>query len=401
MDSETEKMTGMNPQKKPLVNPKIAEKLRDWRRYFEAKLGFRDHWYAALLSTDIAEGEVQTTTLLGEQLLLRRIDGKVFAMKDQCLHRGVPLSRKVETYTKDTITCWYHGWTYRWSDGLLCDILTDPGSKMIGTRSNKVYAVEEAKGLIFVFVGDIDPPPLATDVPPNFLDADRAAYGIRRLVKSNWRLGAENGFDTTHIFIHKDSPFITGRDAAVPLGFASAKQPNFRIFDDPQAARGVVDHMHEHYLPIFDATIAGESVFKLKAATGKHATIHTVSLWMPGILSVENHPEYDTIQYEFYVPYDQDQHMYFQVLEKLDAPSQADADAFTAVCKSLHEPLALRGFNDDDLWAREATQAFYQDDWGWIDEQLMEQDKNLVVWRKLASQWGRSLQTLEHTEGHP
>ncbi len=391
----------MNAQSKPLVNPQIAEKLRDWRRYFEAKLGFRDHWYAALLSTDIAEGEVQTTTLLGEQLLLRRIDGKVFAMKDQCLHRGVPLSRKVETYTKDTITCWYHGWTYRWSDGLLCDILTDPGSKMIGTRSNKVYPVEEAKGLVFVFLGDIDPPPLSTDLPPNFLDQDRAAYGIRRLVKSNWRLGAENGFDTTHIFIHKDSPYVTGMDAAVPLGFASAKTPNFKVFDDPQNPQGVIDHMHEHYRPVFDATIGGESVVKLKAATGKHATIHTVSLWMPGILSVENHPDYDIIQYEFYVPYDEDKHMYFQVLEKLDSPTENDEKAFSAVCKSLHEPLALRGFNDDDLWAREASQEFYQDDWGWIDEQLMEQDQNLFIWRRLASKSGRSLQTLEHVKGHP
>ena len=51
--------------------------------------------------------------LLGENILLKRIDGKVYAIRDRCLHRGVQLSRKLECYTKDTITCWYHGFTYR------------------------------------------------------------------------------------------------------------------------------------------------------------------------------------------------------------------------------------------------------------------------------------------------
>lgn len=389
-----------DPKEFSLVNESVGERIRGWRGYYDAKLGFRNHWYPTINSDELQEGQPVPFELGGEKLLLNRVDGKVYAMKDQCLHRGVPLSRKVETYTKDTITCWYHGWTYRWSDGLLCDILTDPGSKMIGSRNNKVYPAAEAKGLIFVFMGDIEPPPLATDLPPNFLDQDRAAYGIRRLVKSNWRLGAENGFDTTHIFIHKDSPFVTGFDAAVPLGFASAKKPNLKIFDDPKEPRGITDHMHEHYRPIFDATLEGKSVVKLKAATGKHATIHTVSLWMPGILSVENHPDYDMIQYEFYVPYDQDQHMYFQILEKLNSPTQEAAEAFNAVCKSLLEPMALRGFNDDDLWAREATQAFYQDDWGWIEEQLMEQDHNLIAWRKLVSKCGRTLQTRAHLGRH-
>jgi phenylpropionate dioxygenase-like ring-hydroxylating dioxygenase large terminal subunit len=68
------------------------------------------------------------------------------------------------------------------------------------------FPVQEAKGLIFVFIGDLDPvPPLSQDVPPGFLDDDVMILGKHRVVNSNWRLGAENGFDALHIFIHKDT----------------------------------------------------------------------------------------------------------------------------------------------------------------------------------------------------
>ena len=388
---------------KPLVNPEIGQQIRDWRPYYEAKLGFRNHWYPVMYSADLAEGEVRPGRLLGEDLLVRRSGGTVHCIKDQCLHRGVPLSRKVECYGKDTITCWYHGWTYQWADGTLCDILTDPSSKLIGTRALKTYPVQEAKGMVFVFLGDVaagaQPPALATDLPPGFLDPDRAAYGIRRLVKANWRLGAENGFDTTHIFIHKDSPFITGRDSALPLGFASAGTLQLDLREDPAASRGVVDCMAQHYRPLFEATLDGQTVLRSRAPTGKHNTIHTISLWMPGILSVENHPEADMVQYEFYTPHDADHHMYYQVIEKSGVTDAAQEAAFRAECESLHEPLALRGINDDDLWAREAMQGFYADDWGWLEEQLFEQDRNLLEWRRLASRCQRGIQTLAHVQG--
>jgi carbazole 1,9a-dioxygenase terminal dioxygenase component len=202
------------------VDPEVLERVKGWRGYVEAKLGFRNHWYPSLFSADLAEGEVKPYKLLGEKLLLKRIDGKVYAMKDRCLHRGVNFSARLECFRKDTITCWYHGWTYSWQTGDLVGILTNPMSAQIGKHKIKIYAVEEAKGIIFVFVGDIAPPPLSTDVPPGFLDADMAIHGKNRLVKSNWRVGVENGFDAGHIWIHKKSILVTGNDLALPVGFS-------------------------------------------------------------------------------------------------------------------------------------------------------------------------------------
>ena len=58
--------------------------------------------------------------------------------------------------------------------------------------------------------------------------------------------------------------------------------------------------------------------------------------------------------------------------------------------------LALDGFNDDDVWAREATEEFYRDDRGWVEERLFETDLAIVEWRRLASAHHRGLQKPEH-----
>ena len=57
---------------------------------------------------------------------------------------------------------------------------------------------------------------------------------------------------------------------------------------------------------------------------------------------------------------------------------------------------ALQGFNDDDIWAREAMQKFYADETGWLREQLFEADGNILEWRKLASRHNRGIQAPEH-----
>lgn len=153
------------------VNEAQLARIKSWRPYVEAKLGFRNHWYPILQSADLKEGTPKQAELCGEKLLLNRVDGKAYCMRDRCLHRGVSFSRRPECYAKGTITCWYHGWTYSWESGELVQILTNPQSSQIGRHRIKVYPVQEAQGIVFVFLGDIDPPPLAWDVPPNFLDS--------------------------------------------------------------------------------------------------------------------------------------------------------------------------------------------------------------------------------------
>src|SRR5882757_36852 len=132
------------------------QRRKPWQEYVDATLGFRNHWYPAFFSSELGEADVsdehgdevksfKVATLLGERILFRRIDGEIHAVQDWCLHRGVPFSTRPECYTKDTITCWYHGFTYDVPSGDLKTILTDPESPLIGKMKLRSYPVVEAK----------------------------------------------------------------------------------------------------------------------------------------------------------------------------------------------------------------------------------------------------------------
>jgi carbazole 1,9a-dioxygenase terminal dioxygenase component len=380
----------------PLVNPEVAEAVGAWRPYVEAKLGFRNHWYPARFSNEIAEGQAVTLKLLGESIILKRIDGKVYAIRDRCLHRGVPLSRKLDCYTKDTITCWYHGYTYRVQTGELINILAVPDSRLIGRRKIATFPVQEAQGVVFVFVGDDTDrlPPLAHDVPPGFLDSDTMVLGKHRVVKSNWRLGAENGFDALHIFIHKDTTLRHFRDFNFPIGHTPLPGA-VETVEAEDGPKGVIDDFSQHS-PVWEGVIDGEVVVRgprFAKVSGTSAALQT-SIWLPGVLKVEQFPTHGLTQFEWYVPIDAGSHIYFQTIG-CKVANDEERSTFANEFEAIWKPHGLDGFNADDIWAREVTEPFYADDYGWVDEMLCEPDKTILAWRLMASRCNRGLQTLK------
>ena len=376
------------------VNPDILDKCRQYRGYIEAKLGFRNHWYPTLFSDELAEGEFKAHHLLGDRLLLARVDGKVHAVRDRCLHRGVPFSRKIECYKKGTVTCWYHGFTYRLETGELCDIIANPKSNMIGRLRIDTFPVIEAKGLIFVFAGDIEPPSLADDVPPWFLDDNVYVRGRRTEVQANWRVGCENGFDSTHIYIHKDSVLLEGNDLLLPLGSVPTSKEAFEVVDEPTGPVGVYDKLFEHCEPVFEGKVDGETV--LHGHMGATQVAYNISLWLPCVLRVTPWPGPTMTQFEWYVPIDEARHFYIQTIGKTVESDQDKAD-FDREFDEKWNDLALKGFNNDDIWAREAQQDYYRHDEAWLGEHLYEADRNITSWRSLASRRNRGIQTREHT----
>ena len=381
------------------VDEAILAQVRVARDYVAAKYGFRNHWYPVMFASELADGQARALTLLGENILLKRIDGMIHGLRDRCLHRGVALSRKLECYTKNTVTCWYHGFTYRFTDGVLCDIAGTQGSAVVGRKKLRTYPVQEAQGLVFVFVGDDDytPPPLAHDVPPGFLDEGLVIRGKHRLVAANWRIGAENGFDSTHIFIHKNSVLIEEADLALPLGLQPLGRHAFKTVTADDGPKGVFDNFGPGEVnPVFVASIEGEEVLRA-AMTGSNRVPHNISMWLPCALRVQPWPVPALTQYEWYVPTDGDHHLYVQTLGKHCANASEEA-AWDHEFYSRWLPKALDGFNDDDVWAREATQPFYADDTGWLKEQLFEPDGNIIEWRKLASAHARGIQRPQHID---
>ena len=106
-------------------------------RYGAAALGFRHYWYPALLSRQLGK-KPKSVMLLGESLVFLRANGRPYALFDRCAHRGMPLSEG-KCWTEGTLTCPYHGWTYRLHDGELIAALTDgPESGVVGKKGKGV-----------------------------------------------------------------------------------------------------------------------------------------------------------------------------------------------------------------------------------------------------------------------
>lgn len=360
------------------------------RAYLDAEIGFRNHWYPAAFSYELEGDTPLPVTMLGERVLLRRIDGKVYAIEDRCLHRRVILSAQLECYTPDTVTCWYHGFTYSFRDGRLVQVLTDPSCPLIGKAGVHSYPVTEVQGVVFVFIGDIDPPALNDDIAPGFSDADMAVAGMRRPITGNWRLATENGFDTTHIYVHRHSGVVTQTEAVLPLGFVPKDRHSMEIIEGPSGPKGVVDKLYLSYDPVFEAPI-GETVVRAELKPNGSMVAPEVSCWVPGALKLENFPFQGYFIFEWYVPVDTRTHTYFQVLGKRVA-NEEERRAHQQQAHSYWKDVLWRGFNDQDLFAREWLEEAYTEGEAWTRERLYKPDMCLVEWRKLASRANRGIQ---------
>jgi len=112
----------------------------------------RNIWYVACHGSVLKEGKTIEKEIDSEKILLGRDkDGKAFALKNQCPHRGIPL-----TYGKFDgceIQCCYHGWRFK-TDGTCTKIPTlPPNSKLDVTKVRApYYPVREVHGLVLIYM---------------------------------------------------------------------------------------------------------------------------------------------------------------------------------------------------------------------------------------------------------
>jgi len=346
------------------------QRKKPWQPYVEATLGFRNHWYPAFFGCELPEGdvtpgptEVRSEVILGERILFRRIGGHVYAVQDSCLHRGVRFSARPECYTKETLTCWYHGFTYDLRDGVLRSIVTDPNSPLVNKLRLRSYPVEERKGLVFVFVGDVDPPPpLEEDVQPGFLDAALAVYpeGSVRTVKCNWRPAAENGFDPAHAYIHRDSLLVRALRIPTVLGDAGiSRSHGMEIVESTRPAG--VRLLRGQGTPIWDAEIDAGVTISARFKPGQEGVLEgmvpDVSIWLPCGLKVDPFPSPDIIHFEWYVPIDENNHRYIMTWGRyVETPE--DEAKFREEVKGLWKDMVTNKFTNEDIFAREGEPYF-------------------------------------------
>ncbi|MGO4518470.1 Rieske 2Fe-2S domain-containing protein [Terriglobus sp. 2YAB30_2] len=110
-------------------------------------------WYPALRSDLLRKGKTTTSLLLGVPLLLgRKNDGRIFAMRDLCPHRGIPLS--AGWFDGEHVQCKYHGWKFEPCGGQCAEIpsLTQFDTLQPGKIFAGAYPCVEQDGYAWVYV---------------------------------------------------------------------------------------------------------------------------------------------------------------------------------------------------------------------------------------------------------
>jgi phenylpropionate dioxygenase-like ring-hydroxylating dioxygenase large terminal subunit len=272
-----------------------------WPKYEAAAAGFRGYWYPVTWSRKVGRRPIAVMAC-GETIMLIREKGRVRALHDRCPHRGVPLSHPMATQEfPGTWTCCYHGWTFDLESGTLVAAITDgPDSPICGKVAVKTYPVEERLGLVWLYIGNGDPPPVETDIPAELLEPDAVIGGRRTIRVGNWRFGAENGIDEGHAkFLHRNSLWTFKRQ--MPTWVRHHMEPT-----EGGWITRVADEVH------FDTDFPGYGSWPPKRRfwrqRGRGGA--RVSIKLPCTLRVQ----YATwTHFEWWIPIDAETHIYLQL----------------------------------------------------------------------------------------
>ncbi|HEV7803107.1 MAG TPA: Rieske 2Fe-2S domain-containing protein [Burkholderiales bacterium] len=173
------------------------------------RLGTRNYWYPALATWRLGR-KPKAIKLLGEEIVIYRDRGKLYALQDRCAHRGARLSMGKCLYPgTGTISCPYHGWTYKGESGkCVAKLVEGPDAPIPAKAKVKTYPVREFARVIWVFVGDMDAVELDEDLPEYLSNAaEWHTIWNWRTYKCDWRLLSDNLSHDQHApFLHRTSP---------------------------------------------------------------------------------------------------------------------------------------------------------------------------------------------------
>jgi phenylpropionate dioxygenase-like ring-hydroxylating dioxygenase large terminal subunit len=129
----------------------------------KTNLFLRNIWYYALPGGQLKPGYMVAKTLLNEPILFgRTATGKIFALRDICPHRAVPLS--CGRFDGQEVECCYHGWRFDPS-GQCTKIpsLLDDQALELKLFGVKAYPVQEVQGNVWIYMAfdDQTPAPVA------------------------------------------------------------------------------------------------------------------------------------------------------------------------------------------------------------------------------------------------
>lgn len=353
-----------------------------WPHYQAAKTGFRGYWYPVAFSSQITE-KPKGITLIGERIVVLRDQGQVYALAERCPHRGVPLSYGSRQFP-GTLSCVYHGWTFDVRTGDLVAAITDgPNSPICGKVTQPTYETAERLGMVWIFVGDGEEAPPIDDQLPEELVHNPAVLGARMQPREgNWRFAVENGYDEGHAkFLHRTALWrlfkampVWNETRIVQRGrwIYRVQDKQYWEADFPGLGRWTAQAWYKMRPPKETTNVGNVAGHrKMNPTIAAQESPGFVSVSMPGVLRVV-YPTF--IHYEFYVPVDENNHVYVGVLAQF--AKGLKALPFYAKYLGAVRWLFHGQFSGQDKWMVEVTDA--------PPERLYRPDDSLLKWRKLA-----------------
>jgi phenylpropionate dioxygenase-like ring-hydroxylating dioxygenase large terminal subunit len=225
----------------------------------------KDLWYFAATSAELKPGHQFRREILGEPVMLGRgADGRIFAIRDVCPHRAVPLSagRQVDHQGEPTIECPYHGWRFG-ADGRCRHMPSLVEGQPYEPHRVKVrrWPTHEANGLVFVFVSadprfDGEPP----TPPPDFGQAaGLPKFVVTRIFEAHMDNAVVGLMDPAHVpFVHNQWWW---RPPSTGLRLKEKR------FEPRERGWGIARHQPSGnslaYRALFGGNVTTEIVFKL------------------------------------------------------------------------------------------------------------------------------------------
>lgn len=329
-------------------------------RYDAAVLGFEGYWYPVMRSREL-RGKPIALRLFGHDIMFVRSAGTAYALHDRCPHRGIPLSIG-KTEFPGTVTCRYHGWTFEVKTGRLIAALTDgPDSPVCGKSGVRTYALAERLGIIWIYNGEGEPPPVERDIPQEMLRPNAVIEGRITTRPGDWRHAAENGFDEGHAkYLHRGALIMLF--ARMPGSSVVKVGPD----DDPWITRKTVS-VH------FESEFPGLGTWPKARFWKRTKPGSRISIRMPGLLRVNRS---NLLHFEWYVPTEIGRHRYLQFA--LQHKTGTRAALFRLYYWAWFRWVFHVLFNDQDASVVELMKT--------PPEQLYRPDISLIAWRHLCEQ---------------
>jgi phenylpropionate dioxygenase-like ring-hydroxylating dioxygenase large terminal subunit len=168
--------------------------------------GLPEYWYPALPERAVPRRRPIGLTMLGEEIaFFRGRTGAVAAVSDVCPHRGGSLQRG-DCHYAGTIACPYHGWVFDERGECVAVLSEGPDSRIPGKVRVRTYPTQTHKGMVFVWMGQGPPAPIAEDVPPEFFEGDDTlVFTATSSWPVNWRVALENALDSHVMYVHRNA----------------------------------------------------------------------------------------------------------------------------------------------------------------------------------------------------